>query len=348
MKTRNMYPWVLFIMVFSSYLMLPMLSTVTLQLKNSTPFYLGLTLGIFGLTFSITAYFSVQLAHKVGPRVMSTLGLLLFAVGSLLAAWAESVEILTLARAVQGLGAGTSVLLSTNNAAVRIYAVLAAMMFGMLWVWSLTAPQFFLALMVLSLVAMIWVLVGGELTIVEGVEEMPGKGEARQRCLNSFFATAIFAGIFTILPINILLLNNLPELLHPVVYLPAGLVVLTFYLLSRKRALFQNVVIGSRLCILAMAVALWVLSRSASNLGLLIISVTLLLTAFVMLEVNTTRLPVGMIAGKACLEGLGLFVGAVVSALIYAHQGSEGVYLVLLAISLLWSFATYTSRSRGR
>jgi MFS family permease len=95
------------------YLVLPVLSTYARDLPGSTPVLAGLSVGVYGLTQLIFQLPFGALSDRWGRRVVLTLGLLLFAIGSVICARAGTAWALVLGRTVQGTGVLASVLVAT-------------------------------------------------------------------------------------------------------------------------------------------------------------------------------------------------------------------------------------------
>ncbi len=87
------------------FMILPILPLFARELDNATPFLIGLTIGIYGLT---QAFFQIPLgllSDKIGRKPVIIGGLLLFALGSVVAALSNDIYIIILGRAIQGSGA---------------------------------------------------------------------------------------------------------------------------------------------------------------------------------------------------------------------------------------------------
>ena len=94
------------------FMVLPVLALNSDQYIGSTPFLIGLALGIYGLMQALLQVPMGRLSDRIGRKPVILAGLALFALGSLLAAFAHSIEALIFARAVQGAGAVSAALLA--------------------------------------------------------------------------------------------------------------------------------------------------------------------------------------------------------------------------------------------
>ena len=87
------------------FLPLPVLALYAHRLPDYTPERLGLAMGAYGLTQAVFQIPFGSWSDRIGRKPLITLGLGLFALGSLVGAVAHSVAVLAMARAVQGAGA---------------------------------------------------------------------------------------------------------------------------------------------------------------------------------------------------------------------------------------------------
>jgi len=94
------------------YLVLPVLSTYAESLPGSTPILVGLSVGIYGFTQCLFQVPFGAWSDRWGRKPVLTLGLLLFAVGSVICAVADTAPLLVAGRLVQGMGAIASVVVA--------------------------------------------------------------------------------------------------------------------------------------------------------------------------------------------------------------------------------------------
>lgn len=87
------------------FMILPILPLFATELANATPFLIGLTIGIYGLTQAIFQIPLGLLSDHIGRKPVIIGGLLIFALGSAIAALSSDIYMIILGRAVQGSGA---------------------------------------------------------------------------------------------------------------------------------------------------------------------------------------------------------------------------------------------------
>lgn len=87
------------------FMILPILPLLAKDLSHSTPFLIGLCIGIYGLSQAILQIPLGMLSDKIGRKPVIIGGLLIFASGSVLAALSDDIYWIIFARAIQGSGA---------------------------------------------------------------------------------------------------------------------------------------------------------------------------------------------------------------------------------------------------
>ena len=94
------------------FMVLPVLALYIDDYSGASPFLLGVTLGIYGLTQAVLQIPMGLLSDKIGRAPVIVGGLVIFIIGSIIAANAESISGLIIGRAVQGAGAIASTLMA--------------------------------------------------------------------------------------------------------------------------------------------------------------------------------------------------------------------------------------------
>ena len=94
------------------FLILPVLALYVNDIPQATPLKIGIALGIYGLTQAILQIPFGYFSDRIGRKPMLVVGLLLFTFGSVIAAMADSINVVIFGRALQGSGAIASVALA--------------------------------------------------------------------------------------------------------------------------------------------------------------------------------------------------------------------------------------------
>jgi MFS family permease len=87
------------------FMILPVFSLAADQYSGATPLLIGLAIGAYGLTQALLQIPFGMLSDRIGRKRVITIGLLLFAVGSVVAALADSIYMVIVGRLLQGSGA---------------------------------------------------------------------------------------------------------------------------------------------------------------------------------------------------------------------------------------------------
>jgi len=95
------------------FMILPVFAVYAVNLEASTPLLVGIAIGGYGLT---QAFFQLpfgMLSDKFGRKPIIAIGLVLFGLGSIIAAMADSIHVVILGRLLQGTGAIGSTIIAT-------------------------------------------------------------------------------------------------------------------------------------------------------------------------------------------------------------------------------------------
>lgn len=94
------------------FMVLPLLALYAADLPDATPTRIGLALGMYGLTQAALQIPLGWLSDQIGRKPVIIAGLLLFALGSVIAAMADSLGVIILGRTLQGAGAIASTVMA--------------------------------------------------------------------------------------------------------------------------------------------------------------------------------------------------------------------------------------------
>ncbi len=95
------------------FMVLPVFSLYAEKLTGATPLLMGIAIGIYGLSQAIFQIPFGAWSDRFGRKPLILIGLVIFALGSLIAANADSIFIMILGRTLQGVGAIGSTILAT-------------------------------------------------------------------------------------------------------------------------------------------------------------------------------------------------------------------------------------------
>lgn len=362
------------------FLVLPVLAlyAATLPGAENNKALIGLAMGIYGLTQALLQLPMGMASDKFGRKKVIYIGLIIFAAGSFMAAVADSLTMLVVARALQGAGAVsaavTALLADLTRDEVRTRAmamiglsigltfsvslVLAPMISAWIGVQGLFALTGILTLISIGVVA--WLTPNPEQSRVhDDAQAQPGRVaevlKNRQLLSLDFGIFALHAAqmaLFTTLPFAMEALGLL-KTQHWRVYLPAtiiGLVLMVpLIIVGETRNKLKQVFIFGIACIASAQIALMF------GLNSIWLITTFMIIYFIGFNVLEASLPsmVSKIApsdlkGTAMgvyntMQSIGLFVGGTIGGVLFQNYGFNGVFAFCSALMLVWLLIAWVS-----
>ncbi len=347
------------------------------------PARVGLAMGIYGLTQGILQIpFGIASDWWGRKRVMIA-GLLMFALGSFVAAWAPDLNWLVAGRSLQGAGAisaaVTAMLADLTRDEVRtksmalvggsialmfaLSLVLAPMLAAYIGLHGLFALTGSLALAAIAAVVY-WV----------PPEPLVHKDRPRGSVAEVLKDPALLRldfGVFMLHAVQLAMWVAIPALLvgagldksrHWQVYLPAvllsfGVMGMTLFPLE-KRGYLRAVFLGAiGMIFLVQLGLLWTSSLASPSLGLLGALLFLFFCGFNVLEATqpslASRVAPAHARGAALgvyntLQSLGFFAGGAAGGWIIKTHGAQGLFMTCGGLMLLWLLVAWPMRAPGR
>ena len=348
------------------------------------PARVGLAMGIYGLTQGFLQIPFGLASDWWGRKPIIIAGLVLFAAGSFLAAWAPDLHWLIIGRSIQGAGAisaaVTAFLADTTRDEVRTKAMaLVGGSIALMFALSLVvAPWLADHIGLHGLFALTGLLaLAGIAVVLWWVPPEPRihASRARGSVLEVLKVPALMRlnlGVFVLHAVQLAMWVALPALLvaaglessrHWQVYLPA--VLASFVVMGgtlfplEKRGYLRAVFLGAvGLIGLVQAGLLWTVSLPAApGLGWLAALLVLFFCGFNVLEASqpslASRVAPPHARGAALgvyntLQSLGFFAGGAVGGWITKHHGPQGLFMVCGGLMLLWLVVAWPMKAPGR
>lgn len=343
------------------------------------PAMIGLTMGIYGLTQAMLQFLYGLASDRLGRKPVIVFGLLVFAVGCLVAALAPTLFWLAVGRAVQGAGAVsaavTALLADQTRDAVRTKSMaIIGGSIGLMFALSLVAapaldawiglPGLFGLTGVLALL--------GVLAVIWWVPAEPQehKNQPRGPVLEVLKSPALLRlnfGVFVLHAVQLAMWLALPTMLvqaglpraqHWHVYLPAVLgsfVVMGGSLFQlEKRGYLRGVFLTSIGLLAAVQVGLWFWVDRAPSLLALGGVLFVFFYGFNVLEASqpsmVSRLAPANARGSAIgvyntLQSLGFFAGGMGGGWLMKHGGGASLFPVCATLMLLWLVVAWSMQA---
>ncbi|MBA1378843.1 MULTISPECIES: MFS transporter [Pseudomonas] len=362
------------------FMVLPVLATYGMDLAGATPALIGLAIGAYGLTQAIFQIPFGIISDRIGRRPVIYLGLIVFALGSVLAANADSIWGVIAGRILQGAGAISAAVMALLSDLTReqhrtkamamigmtiglSFAV--AMVVGPLLTRAFGLSGLFLATGAMALVGVL--IVAFIVPRSTGPLQHRESGVARQALvptlkhpdllrldLGIFVLHAMLMSSFVALPLALVEKAGLPKEQHWWVYLTALLIsffaMIPFIIYGEKRRKMKRVLLGAVVTLMLTELFFW---QFGDSLRALVIGTVVFFTAFNLLEASLPSLisKVSPAGGKGTAMGvystsqfLGSALGGILGGWLFQHGGLSVVFLGCAALAALWLAFAVTMR----
>lgn len=360
------------IRLFGIFMVLPVFSIYVEQLPGATPTLIGVAVGVYGLTQALLQMPFGMASDYFGRKPIIIAGLILFIVGSVMVALADSVMVLILGRACQGAGAIGSTLIALladltreeqRSKAMAIMGMLIgssfflALMAGPIFTHWLGVPSLFWLTALLGLLSMLLLQVAvphsPRQTFHDDAEVVPAKlatvlwhRELLRLNLGIFVLHAVLTAIFVVIPLTLLREFGIGETQLWLVFLPV--LILAFF--AMLPGLFwsekKHQVKATFLCAIGLlGIACVCLALFHSWLWGMYGGLFLFMTAFSFLEatlpamisrvapMNSRGTAMGIYSS---MQFFGIFVGGVLGGVLYGKTTMVGVCLGAGLLIFLW------------
>jgi len=366
------------------FLILPVFSVHAPQLAGGgNPALVGVALGIYGLSQAILQIPYGMASDRYGRKRVIVIGLLLFALGSFLAAWASDIHGVILGRAMQGAGAISAPVtafaadLTRDEHRAKAMAMIGASI-GVTFAVSLVlAPGLYQSIgmdgifnlagaLSLAAIGMTLFVVPAETRGAGDPVPRARSGALRETLRNAdqlrlnfgiFSLHVVQMAIFVVIPTAFVRYGGLPVAEHWKIYLPV--VIGSFVLMApplihaERRGRLQFLFLSAIVLLLAVELGLAVCYTNFH------MSVALLLAFFVAFNVLEATLP-SLVSRSAppdsrgtalgvynTTQSLGLFVGGAVGGWLGGRFGDSAVFVFGIAIVALWLGTAWRMRIPG-
>ena len=344
---------------------------------GDNPALIGLAMGIYGLTQALLQFAFGVASDRFGRKRVIVFGLLVFAVGSFVAALAPSLTWLIIGRALQGAGAisaaVTALLADQTRDVVRTKSMaLVGISIGLMFALSLVvAPLLVVQIGLAGLFVMTGVLaLAGVAVVIWWVPAEPQQHRiiSRDGLLEVLRLPALLRlnfGVFVLHAVQLAMWMAVPALLvqagltreqHWSLYLPAVLgsfVVMGLVFRMEKRGHLRAVFLSAVGLIALVQLGLWLVAAGQPSVSALAILMFLFFCGFNALEATqpslASRVAPTHTRGAAMgvyntLQSLGLFAGGIIGGWLLKQFGAPGLFMACGAAMMLWLLVAWPMR----
>ncbi|MFK5984574.1 MAG: MFS transporter [Pseudomonadota bacterium] len=365
------------------FMILPVFSLYAKDLSGSTPALIGIAIGSYGLT---QAFFQIpfgMISDKVGRKPMIILGLVIFALGSLVAAMSTSIYGVIAGRLIQGSGAVAAVLMAMaadltreenrmkvmatigisigfSFALALVTGTLLAPIFGLSGIFYFTA-----ILAIVGIFIVIYIVPNVQQvkchrdteTIVENLSSILKDQQLLRLDFGIYILHMVLTATFLVMPMILVdqQYANISLSDHWMVYLPvmffSMILMVPFIILAEAKRKMKAVFIGAILTMIIAQLGFWNSYQSIYGLvGFLLI----FFTAFNLLEASLPSLvaKVSPTENKGTAMGvystsqfLGAFSGGVIGGNLLGLYGVESIFIFSAGCFMVWFIIALTMKN---
>ncbi|PCI52767.1 MAG: MFS transporter [Gammaproteobacteria bacterium] len=353
------------------FMILPVFAIYGEQLAGYSPIWLGLAIGAYGLTQALLQIPMGILSDKYGRKPVILAGLVVFLIGSVVAAMSTTIYGVVLGRAIQGMGAIASAILALAAdltreeqrpkvmATIGMFIGLSftfAMILGPIVAdaFGLSGLFWFTGFLTILAMLMIQFMVpysinkaprGDSVALPKQIAKLIRHPQLSRLNWGVFILHMALTACFVTLPKQFVA-SGLALESHWQIYLPTLLgsffLMVPFMIFAMKKQQ-EKPMFSAAVALLSLALfLLWLLP---TGLWSLVLSVVLFFTAFNYLEATMPSIlsriaPAGV---KGSVMGiysssqfLGAFVGGIVGGFVASRYGENTIFLVMAIASLFW------------
>ncbi|MCA9727809.1 MAG: MFS transporter [Candidatus Eisenbacteria bacterium] len=366
--------------ILGMYMVLPVLSPYAGQMRGASGVMTGLALGAYGLTQAAFQIPFGVLSDRIGRKRAIFVGLMLFAAGSAVAAWARTAPVLVVGRLIQGTGAVASAVVALTADLTRPEVRTQAMARIGVWLGAsfaigMTSGGFFAR--VVGVPGLFWgtaaaSVLGGFLLLLLIPEPSAQAGDGRLHAneigailhqrplvalyLGTFLLHLTLTAIFVILPLSFQMRfgeGQIWKLLVPLIVI--GLVAMTqIARFSDREKRSFDVLLGGGVLLAASCTVFAIFGVGGNGLYVALFLFILAIAGLEpVLPSLTTRLAgegrTGAVTGGFHMsQFLGSFLGGFLGGL-FLVAGARSLFLILAVAAGLWVLLAYVLvRSRVR
>jgi MFS family permease len=360
------------------FMILPVFSLYAHHLQGVTPVLIGIAIGVYGLTQAVLQIPFGLLSDRYGRKALIAFGMVIFAVGSAVAAMSHSIWGVIAGRALQGVGAVASVVmalaadLTREEHRTKAMALIGTTI-GMSFVASLVAgpllnqwigvPGIFWLTSILALggiaVLQFWVPNPTHVRFHHDTQAVPAQlsevlknGQLGRIDFSIFALHMMLTATFVAMPLVLRDHVHLPSNHHWYIYLPvmvlALVIMVPLVIIAEKRRRMKQMLLAS---VVTLAVAELVFWLSVNSEDGMILGLLLFFTAFNLLEAILPSYIAKVappdkkgtaMGAYSTSQFLGAFAGGAAGGWLYGAEGLQAVFVFCCLAAVFWAFIAST------
>ena len=361
------------------FMVLPVFAIYASQLEGVTPTLAGIAIGVYGLTQTFLQIPFGMLSDRFGRKPIISLGLGIFALGSVIAALSHGIVGIIIGRALQGTGAISSALLALTadltqeehrTKAMAIMGISIGMSFVVALIlgpvlsgWIGVLGLFWVsAVLAIVAIVVLYKIVPQPLQsrVHSDAEPVPAQfkrvlqdPELLRLDAGIFLLHLLLTALFVTLPMS--LKDVLPPAQHWLVYLStlvaAVIAMMPFMMIAERYRRLKQVFIGA---IAVLALSQLGLSFVQNSLWGMVIMLFFFFTAFTLLEATLPSLisKISPADSKGTAMGIyastqffGAFLGGVLGGWLQQHYSHSAVFVIGSGLALIWLLLAITMKN---
>ncbi|MDC3345535.1 MFS transporter [Candidatus Pseudothioglobus singularis] len=349
------------------FMLFPVMSVYAGDYESATPFLIGMAIGIYGLTQALFQIPFGYLSDRFGRKPILVVGLLIFLLGSIMAANTSNIIIVVIGRAFQGGGAISAVLMAfladsiseENRAKANAFvgfqigvAFMLSLLIGPIISSRVGLSGLFWVIAILSLIAMLIVLslkqtksITYYKLSIEAFKETFTK-ELLTLDFSIFSLHLILAAGFIVMPLLIMENQIVSMLDNWQLYLPAVLSsflgMIPLIIISEKFKKTKYILLISILLLISSQIIFFSLNL---NFKVFLVTLTIFFVAFNTVEAllpsllsrtassSKRGLAIGIFSTS---QFLGTFIGGAIGGFIYDIYNLNSVFLFTIFVAIIW------------
>jgi len=351
------------------FMLFPVMSVYAGDYDSSTPFLIGMAIGVYGLTQALLQIPFGYLSDRFGRKPILIIGLLIFLLGSVVAANASNIIFVVIGRALQGGGAISAVLMAfladsiseDNRAKANAFvgfqigvAFMLSLIIGPIITSRIGLSGLFWVIGLLSIIAMLIVLSLQHSKPVNyyrlsfGAFKEILTRELVALDFSVFSLHLILASGFIVMPLLIMENQIVSMIDNWQLYLPAVLLsfigMIPLIIISEKFKKTKYILLLSIFLLIASQIIFF---TSNLNFSVFLLTLTIFFVAFNTVEaILPSLLSRTASASKRGLamgifstsQFLGTFIGGAIGGLIYDIYDLNSVFLFTIFVAIIWWF----------